>query len=97
MHNEADIAGETTVEGGQMLSFRDGIYRLRLRLSALDAPHEITLHGVSRRADALSIVRFFENNLLKNCRQEPDGLEGETGDLCQLSVILPPGEFGATL
>lgn len=54
------------VASGQVLSFRDGIYRLRLRLSAIDAPHEVVLHGVSRLADALRVVRFFEENPLSD-------------------------------
>jgi hypothetical protein len=66
MGNEPDGAGENVVESGQVLSFRDGIYRLRLRLSAIDAPHEIILHGVSRLADALQVARFFEENPLSH-------------------------------
>jgi hypothetical protein len=66
MGNEPDGAGENVVESGEVLSFRDGIYRLRLRLSAIDAPQEIVLHGVSRLADALRVARFFEENPLSH-------------------------------
>jgi hypothetical protein len=73
MDNDANIAGNDLVESGQVLSFRDGIYRLRLRLSAFDAPHEVILHGVSRLADALRMVRFFEENPLNNAQQATVG------------------------
>lgn len=64
MNDETNISGQSVTEGHKALSFRDGIYRLRLHLPAFDAPYEVLLHGVSRLSDALRIARFFEDKLL---------------------------------
>ena len=66
MNEETGISGRSVSKGDQTLSFRDGIYRLRLHLPAFDAPYEVLLHGVSRLSDALRIARFFEDKLLSD-------------------------------
>jgi hypothetical protein len=65
METETDKNVENGDAGGHhvLLSFRDGIYRLRLRLPALDEPYEVLLHGVSQLADALRVASFFGQNL----------------------------------
>jgi hypothetical protein len=59
MNHEANIAGGDGAEAGQVLSLRNGIYRLRLRLPAIEMPHEVVLHGVSQLTDALRIALYF--------------------------------------
>jgi hypothetical protein len=66
MNEKTSITGRSATEGHKALSFRDGIYRLKLHLPAFDAPYEVLLHGVSRLSDALRIARFFEDRMLSD-------------------------------